>query len=92
TYGMAIDYCIMKEGMSTLRGRKSVPGMNSSEREMERKSENMEKMYTGSITKAKVAMYELVRIEDMVLKQWSTVKVGYNKDVVLGISHWGPKR
>nr|GEW88961.1 hypothetical protein [Tanacetum cinerariifolium] len=36
TYGMAIDYCIMKEGMSILRGRKSVPGMNSSEREMER--------------------------------------------------------
>nr|GEW11689.1 hypothetical protein [Tanacetum cinerariifolium] len=33
TYGMAIDYCIMKEGMSILRGRKSVPGMNSSERE-----------------------------------------------------------
>nr|GFB33322.1 hypothetical protein [Tanacetum cinerariifolium] len=27
----------MKEGMSTLRGRKSVLGMNSSEREMERK-------------------------------------------------------
>nr|GFD31040.1 hypothetical protein [Tanacetum cinerariifolium] len=30
------DYCIMKEGMSILRGRKSVPGMNSNEREMER--------------------------------------------------------
>nr|GEV18358.1 hypothetical protein [Tanacetum cinerariifolium] len=30
------DYCIMKEGMPILRGRKSVPGMNSSEREMER--------------------------------------------------------
>nr|GFC22758.1 hypothetical protein [Tanacetum cinerariifolium] len=30
------DYCIMKEGMSILRGRKSVPRMNSSEREMER--------------------------------------------------------
>nr|GEZ53738.1 RNA-directed DNA polymerase, eukaryota [Tanacetum cinerariifolium] len=30
------DYCIMKEGMSILRGRKSVPGMNSSAREMER--------------------------------------------------------
>nr|GEY65277.1 ribonuclease H-like domain-containing protein [Tanacetum cinerariifolium] len=29
-------YYIMKEGMSILRGRKSVPGMNSSEREMER--------------------------------------------------------
>nr|GFA73636.1 hypothetical protein [Tanacetum cinerariifolium] len=30
------DYCIMKKGMSILRGRKSVPGMNSSERELER--------------------------------------------------------
>nr|GEY33734.1 hypothetical protein [Tanacetum cinerariifolium] len=30
------DYCIMKEGMPILRGWKSVPGMNSSEREMER--------------------------------------------------------
>nr|GFB60102.1 hypothetical protein [Tanacetum cinerariifolium] len=30
------DYCIMKEGMPILRGRKSVPGINSSEREMER--------------------------------------------------------
>nr|GFC72471.1 hypothetical protein [Tanacetum cinerariifolium] len=27
------DYCIMKEGMSILRGRKSVPGMSSSEKE-----------------------------------------------------------
>nr|GFB18506.1 hypothetical protein [Tanacetum cinerariifolium] len=36
TYGMEIDYCIMKEGMSILRGWKSVPGMNSNEREMER--------------------------------------------------------
>nr|GEW72002.1 myb/SANT-like domain-containing protein [Tanacetum cinerariifolium] len=30
------DYCIMKEGMPILRGWKSIPGMNSSEREMER--------------------------------------------------------
>nr|GFB27891.1 hypothetical protein [Tanacetum cinerariifolium] len=30
------DYCIMKEGMSILRGWKSVPGMNNSEREMEK--------------------------------------------------------
>nr|GEZ36558.1 reverse transcriptase domain-containing protein [Tanacetum cinerariifolium] len=30
---MAIDYYIMKEGMSILRGRKSVPGISSSERE-----------------------------------------------------------
>nr|GEX47711.1 hypothetical protein [Tanacetum cinerariifolium] len=27
------DYCIMKEGMSILRGWKSVPGISSSERE-----------------------------------------------------------
>nr|GFC21029.1 hypothetical protein [Tanacetum cinerariifolium] len=33
TCGMAIDYCIMKEGMSILRGRKSVPGISSSGRE-----------------------------------------------------------
>nr|GFB57577.1 L10-interacting MYB domain-containing protein-like [Tanacetum cinerariifolium] len=30
------DYCIMKEGMPILRGRKFVPRMNSSERKMER--------------------------------------------------------
>nr|GEV98673.1 hypothetical protein [Tanacetum cinerariifolium] len=30
------DCCIMKEGMPILRRRKSVPGMNRSEREMER--------------------------------------------------------
>nr|GFC18411.1 ribonuclease H-like domain-containing protein [Tanacetum cinerariifolium] len=30
------DYCIMKEGMPILRGWKSVPGMNSIKREMER--------------------------------------------------------
>nr|GEY68036.1 hypothetical protein [Tanacetum cinerariifolium] len=33
TCGMAIDYCIMKEGMSILRGWKSVPGISNSERE-----------------------------------------------------------
>nr|GFB22252.1 hypothetical protein [Tanacetum cinerariifolium] len=27
------DYCIMKEGMSVLRGQKSVPGISSSGRE-----------------------------------------------------------
>ncbi|GJS52284.1 hypothetical protein Tco_0625646 [Tanacetum coccineum] len=31
-------------------------------------------------------------IEDMTMKQWSVVKVGYNKDAEYGISHWGPKR
>nr|GEY91542.1 hypothetical protein [Tanacetum cinerariifolium] len=32
------DYCIMKEGMSILRGRKSVPGISSSERENGKKA------------------------------------------------------
>nr|GEY49297.1 hypothetical protein [Tanacetum cinerariifolium] len=32
TYGMATDYGIMKEEMSKLSGRKSVPGMDSRKR------------------------------------------------------------
>nr|GEX36225.1 hypothetical protein [Tanacetum cinerariifolium] len=56
------------------------------------KSENIEKKYTTLITKTKDTRYELVRIEDMISKQWSTVKVCYNKDVAFKISHWGPKR
>nr|GFA46055.1 hypothetical protein [Tanacetum cinerariifolium] len=32
TYGMATDYGIMKEEMSKLSGRKSIPGMNSRKR------------------------------------------------------------
>nr|GFB75042.1 hypothetical protein [Tanacetum cinerariifolium] len=38
TCGMEIDYCILKEGMSILRGRKSVPGISTSERENGKKS------------------------------------------------------
>nr|GEV85666.1 integrase, catalytic region, zinc finger, CCHC-type, peptidase aspartic, catalytic [Tanacetum cinerariifolium] len=39
TYGMATDYGIMKEEMSKLNGRKSVPGMNSRKKgKMERKT------------------------------------------------------
>nr|GEX17380.1 hypothetical protein [Tanacetum cinerariifolium] len=33
TCGMTIVYCIMKEGVSILRGQKSVPGINNRERE-----------------------------------------------------------
>ncbi|GJS13252.1 hypothetical protein Tco_0407724 [Tanacetum coccineum] len=56
------------------------------------KSKNLERKYTTSITKTKAARYELVGIEDMIPNQWSVVKLGYNKDVKRGISHWGPKR
>nr|GFA30825.1 cysteine-rich receptor-like protein kinase [Tanacetum cinerariifolium] len=41
TCGMAIDYCIMKEGMSILRGRNSVPRISSSERENGKKGTTM---------------------------------------------------
>ncbi|GKA93525.1 hypothetical protein Tco_0815511 [Tanacetum coccineum] len=47
-----------------------------------------ERKYTTSITKKKVARYELVGIKDMIPKQWSTTKVGYDKDVVFAIKHW----
>ncbi|GJY87493.1 putative reverse transcriptase domain-containing protein [Tanacetum coccineum] len=55
------------------------------------KSESLEKKYTTSITKIKAARYELVGIEDMIAKQWSVVKVGYNEDAGFRILHWGPK-
>nr|GEW49274.1 transmembrane protein 18 [Tanacetum cinerariifolium] len=47
TYGMASDYGIMKEEMSKLRGRKSVPGMNSRKRENGKKDYSV---FTSSIT------------------------------------------
>ncbi|GJY77665.1 hypothetical protein Tco_0483466 [Tanacetum coccineum] len=56
------------------------------------KSFDPEKKYTTSITKTKSARYEIVRIEDMVPMLWSPTKVGYNKDALKGIKHWGDKR
>ncbi|GKA26592.1 hypothetical protein Tco_0712701 [Tanacetum coccineum] len=56
------------------------------------KSTNSERKYTTSITKMKAARYELVGIEYMIPKQWSTTKVGNDKDVAFGIKHRGPKR
>nr|GEX82269.1 hypothetical protein [Tanacetum cinerariifolium] len=55
------------------------------------KTGNSGRKYTMSITKTKAAMYELKIIEEMIPKQWSPVKVTYNKDAKLGICHWGPK-
>ncbi|GKA33188.1 hypothetical protein Tco_0719555 [Tanacetum coccineum] len=55
------------------------------------KSTNSKRKYTTSITKTKPPRYELVGIEDMILKQWSTTKVGYNRDDECGIKHWEPK-
>ncbi|GJV01573.1 hypothetical protein Tco_1335142 [Tanacetum coccineum] len=44
--------------------------------------------YTTSITKKKVAQYDLPCIEDMVPNIWSPVKVAYDKHAIWGISHW----
>ncbi|GJT81360.1 hypothetical protein Tco_1055702 [Tanacetum coccineum] len=52
----------------------------------------LERKYTTSITKMKAARYELVGTEYMIPKQWSTTKVGNDKDVAFGIKHRGPKR
>nr|GEW24514.1 hypothetical protein [Tanacetum cinerariifolium] len=45
TCGMAIDYCIMKKGMSILRGRESVPGISSGERENGKKEPGLKEYF-----------------------------------------------
>nr|GEW34618.1 hypothetical protein [Tanacetum cinerariifolium] len=48
---------------------------------------------TTSTTKNKAAKYDDIQgIEDMVPSLWSPVKVAYDRYVVWGITHWGPKR
>nr|GEU83348.1 putative reverse transcriptase domain-containing protein [Tanacetum cinerariifolium] len=48
--------------------------------------------YTTSLTKTKAAQYDLLGIEDMVLKIWSLVKVAYDKHALWGNSHWREQR
>ncbi|GKC54713.1 hypothetical protein Tco_1077458 [Tanacetum coccineum] len=56
------------------------------------KTRNSKKKYTTSITKTTAAKYELKFIEEMIPKLWSLVKVASDRNVELGISHWGSKR
>ncbi|GJV43895.1 reverse transcriptase domain-containing protein [Tanacetum coccineum] len=49
-------------------------------------------LYHESITKTKAAQYEIEGIEDMVPMLWSPTKVGYDKDALKGIKHWGEGR
>ncbi|GJV67579.1 hypothetical protein Tco_1483088 [Tanacetum coccineum] len=56
------------------------------------KLSDLEKKYTTSITKTKAAQYKIVGIEDMVPTLWSPTKVGYDKDALKGMKHWGDKR
>ncbi|GJS64586.1 hypothetical protein Tco_0679150 [Tanacetum coccineum] len=51
------------------------------------KSSDPERTYTTSITKTKVAWYEIEGIKEMVPTLWSLIKVGYDKDALKGIKH-----
>nr|GEV38513.1 reverse transcriptase domain-containing protein [Tanacetum cinerariifolium] len=53
------------------------------------KTSDPEVTYTTSITKTKAARYEIKGIEDMVPTLCSTIKNAYDKDVSMGIKHWG---
>ncbi|GJY47394.1 hypothetical protein Tco_0436457 [Tanacetum coccineum] len=56
------------------------------------KSSDPVNKYTMSIKKTKATQYEIVGIEDMVPTLWSANKVGYDKDALKGIKHWGDKQ
>ncbi|GJY64611.1 hypothetical protein Tco_0466071 [Tanacetum coccineum] len=56
------------------------------------KSSDPERTYTTSITKTKAARCEIEGIKDMVSTLWSPTKVGYDKDALKGIKHWGEGR
>ncbi|GJY25325.1 integrase, catalytic region, zinc finger, CCHC-type containing protein, partial [Tanacetum coccineum] len=53
---------------------------------------NKERTYSSSITKTPVVRYTMEGIEDIIPTLWSPVIIVYDKDVALGISHWGPQR
>ncbi|GJZ10841.1 hypothetical protein Tco_0545600 [Tanacetum coccineum] len=53
------------------------------------KAGNKERTYSSSITKTPAARYTIEGIEDMILTLWSPVKITYDKDAALRISHWG---
>ncbi|GJZ60685.1 hypothetical protein Tco_0616501 [Tanacetum coccineum] len=51
-----------------------------------------DRSYSSSITKTPAARYTLEGIEDRILTLWSPIIIAYDKDVLLEISHWGPRR
>ncbi|GKA31094.1 hypothetical protein Tco_0717399 [Tanacetum coccineum] len=56
------------------------------------KARNKDRTYSSSITKTPAARYTMEGIEDMIMTLWSPVIIAYDKEVALGISHWGPQR
>ncbi|GKE04764.1 hypothetical protein Tco_1396782 [Tanacetum coccineum] len=55
------------------------------------KAGNKERTYSSSITKTPATRYTMEGIEDMIPTIWSPVIIDNDKDVALGISHWGPQ-
>ncbi|GJT78272.1 hypothetical protein Tco_1044997 [Tanacetum coccineum] len=55
------------------------------------KSSYLERTYTTLITKTKAARYKIEGIEDIVPMLWSPTKVGYDKDALKRIKHWGER-
>ncbi|GJZ51746.1 putative nucleotidyltransferase, ribonuclease H [Tanacetum coccineum] len=56
------------------------------------KSSDLERTYTTSIKKTKATRYEIEGIKDMIPTLWSPTKMGYDKDALKGIKHWGKRR
>ncbi|GJW06286.1 hypothetical protein Tco_1568709 [Tanacetum coccineum] len=56
------------------------------------KGGDLSRRYSSSVTKTKVATYELKWIEDLVPELWSPVQLKYDQLAYFGTSHLGPKR
>ncbi|GJV31801.1 hypothetical protein Tco_1392201, partial [Tanacetum coccineum] len=75
------------------RGRQVIPQDYFINNDLEYlKGGSLSRQYLTSITKTKVATYEIKWIEDMVPNLWSPIKVVYDKHAYWGTSHWGVKR
>nr|GEU97167.1 hypothetical protein [Tanacetum cinerariifolium] len=75
------------------QGRQVVPADYFINNDLEYlKGRSLSRKYVNSTTRTKAAKYDNIEgIEDMVPTLWSPVKVAYNKHVVWGTYHWGPK-
>ncbi|GJX80869.1 hypothetical protein Tco_0329018 [Tanacetum coccineum] len=75
------------------RGRQVIPQDYFINNDLEYlKGGDLSKRYSTSVTKTKVATYEIKWFKDLVRNLWVSEKVTYDKHAYLGISHWRPKR
>nr|GEY75493.1 reverse transcriptase domain-containing protein [Tanacetum cinerariifolium] len=74
------------------RGRQIIPKDYFINKELEYlKGGDSSRSYSTSVTKTKVASYDLKWIEDMVYDLWCPGVVKYDQYAFYGISHWGRK-